>query len=1043
MAPKTKLQAIAKAAVDAVDDEENRGRTKVRAPKATPSRANKTPEPVEPKAKPGRPKKTPEPVEPKAKPGRPKKTPAEPVEPEDKPSRGKTPAVEPKEAKPSRGKTPAVEPKEAKPSRRKTPAEPVEPKEAKPSRGKTAAEPVEPKQAKPSRGKTAAEPVEPEEQHPILEYDNIEEIMKVFALSETEAVQALTDVVGPPPKDFVLPSARGKGPSAAAVKDEAEPKKRRMSHKAPLNLAPGTLRKEHKFESEELAAEAEPAEKPKLKRGSCATLMAGAEQIEGQNKHSASNVGSDSGSEIDRLRREVVRLTVSNQQLQMKAKREQGATAPAEPEEEEDASEAEAKDLPDDATQVYEKEDEEMTDDEEMMEGHDEGREEEDYQGEEGEEEQPDDDEEMRDVEDQASEAGDADDDEDMEEEEARDSEGENEFDADSVHKTQEEAKTKDKKKGEEAAGVGEMPAEEPAEVVERPPTTTVEVINTGTHKMEWNRLERFVSGPRGMNMTASDKKKELLKISEMVKRGYSAGVPDEDVPDMVSENYYWVTTERVCSEREESSTTGTFRARTAATPGVLAALAGHEAPGALPAVPLAPGVSNDLLSHIQSSVNIKKELKACNVYVDLPAKHGLRKQLETMTNDLTAILDELRDCSDMPSLEKLKQEAAELVDDAKYTRVQAAAVARELKKSEAGSGFSEDRLQDELDNELLDAVGSGDLTVTALIDYGYLDMLVDYDQLDSFWEDFLKDYPLHPVAVEREACWKCMATKGNIAGADLGFCYTNLKPNAKWMSSYGLSEPYDVRPEFLGLPGFEMDMVWPDILHMFHLGTGRDLVASAVKVLLHTGIFNGRTVALRLRDASLRLLEFSKAHGYTLSIRRLTRKNLGFERKGFPEMMCKGYDTFIILRWLVSEVTHRPPRNQELLCTCLWAADSCLSVASAAGRCMTEAEYVHVSTIGNLFLKSYLRLARTALDARKKIWKVRPKFHMLYHLFCDVSASHANFNYHATWMDEDYNKHVVRIKKSTHKKTATVSTLKRWILGLPGQLETACAKVR
>ena len=25
--------------------------------------------------------------------------------------------------------------------------------------------------------------------------------MKVFALSETEAVQALTDVVGPPPKD--------------------------------------------------------------------------------------------------------------------------------------------------------------------------------------------------------------------------------------------------------------------------------------------------------------------------------------------------------------------------------------------------------------------------------------------------------------------------------------------------------------------------------------------------------------------------------------------------------------------------------------------------------------------------------------------------------------------------------------------------------------------------------------------------------------------------------------------------------------------------
>ena len=107
--------------------------------------------------------------------------------------------------------------------------------------------------------------------------------------------------------------------------------------------------------------------------------------------------------------------------------------------------------------------------------------------------------------------------------------------------------------------------------------------------------------------------------------------MPDEDVPDMVSENYYWVTTERVCSEREESSTTGTFRARTAATPGVLAALAGHEAPGALPAVPLAPGVSNDLLSHIQSSCStvgsglkgVKEELQGVSRGVSLKVSRG------------------------------------------------------------------------------------------------------------------------------------------------------------------------------------------------------------------------------------------------------------------------------------------------------------------------------------------------------------------------------------------------------------------------------------
>ncbi|CAE7260476.1 unnamed protein product [Symbiodinium sp. CCMP2592] len=716
-------------------------------------------------------------------------------------------------------------------------------------------------------------------------------------------------------------------------------------------------------------------------------------------------------------------------------------------------------------------------------EGHDEA-----VEGEE--EETKEDDEVMEDADEPSPAQHDGDDDVEMAS--ARDSELEAEVDAEEVHEVQEGMTGRSKaarNKKLHAGGVGELP--DPRSIPPPPPAVEdvpapvpglrrgtplqLDVINTSTHKTKWNRLERFVTGTafphmRGLfggskignadaceaavilmrkSSNTNDKNKELLKISEMVKRGYSekqierivttqAGVPDEDVPDMVSENYYWVTTERTALEREESSTTGTFTAHTAATPGVVSALGGSIAPSITPAVPLAPGVSNDLLGHIQSSTSIKKELKACNCYVDLPSGHELRTALEKVSNDLTAILDEIRDCTDMPSLEKLKEQAAELVDGAKYTRVQAAAVARELKKESGSAYASDDRLQDQLDRELLDAVGSGDLTVHALIDYGYLDMLVDYEQLDDFWDNFLKDYPLHPVARQR-VCWKCMATKGNAEGADLGFCYTNLQANAKWKSSYGLNDPYDVRPPFLDLPGFSMSMVWPYILHIFHLGCGRDLIASALRVLLGKRyMFNGRTVALRIRDASRRLLDFAKDNGYTLSIRRLTPLNMGFQKKGYPEMMCKGYDTFVILRWLVSEVTCHAPPDQELLSTCLWAADSCLCVANAAGRNMTEAEHLHVRTVGHLFLTSYLNLAKNALASRRKLWRIRPKFHLQYHLFCDVLPSRESFTYHATWMDEDYNKHVVKIKKGTHKKTATVSTLKRWILGLARQLENA-----
>ena len=77
------------------------------------------------------------------------------------------------------------------------------------------------------------------------------------------------------------------------------------------------------------------------------------------------------------------------------------------------------------------------------------------------------------------------------------------------------------------------------------------------------------------------------------------AGVPDEDCPDMVSENYYWVTTTRKVTEQDKISSTGTFKANVTPTAGCLDAFSNNIAPKVEASKPLAPGVHNDLMAHV------------------------------------------------------------------------------------------------------------------------------------------------------------------------------------------------------------------------------------------------------------------------------------------------------------------------------------------------------------------------------------------------------------------------------------------------------------
>jgi hypothetical protein len=122
------------------------------------------------------------------------------------------------------------------------------------------------------------------------------------------------------------------------------------------------------------------------------------------------------------------------------------------------------------------------------------------------------------------------------------------------------------------------------------------------------------------------------------------------------------------------------------------------------------------------------------------------------------------------------------------------------------------------------------------------------------------------------------------------------------------------VVPTLASLLGFNIQMLGVDLLHIFHLGVGRDLCGSAIRIMASKrGYWRGRTQEQRLKTATQRLKSYAKQHGYSLAMSKLSKQNLNWKADCFPELKTKGFDCFVILRWLVWEIGNKDIENDLL----------------------------------------------------------------------------------------------------------------------------------
>ena len=136
------------------------------------------------------------------------------------------------------------------------------------------------------------------------------------------------------------------------------------------------------------------------------------------------------------------------------------------------------------------------------------------------------------------------------------------------------------------------------------------------------------------------------------------------------------------------------------------------------------------------------------------------------------------------------------------------------------------------------------------------------------------------------KVCWQCLATKG-LDAASLPMAYTNVNHDAAWISTEGTQLPWKLSPAYTLLEGFDPGFIHGDILHMFHLGTGRDLVASTLVILLQKrGFFAGSSVTDRLHTATCELKEYCRQHGLPLKLQKLSKSKLNWNsRNGGTEV--------------------------------------------------------------------------------------------------------------------------------------------------------------
>jgi len=214
-----------------------------------------------------------------------------------------------------------------------------------------------------------------------------------------------------------------------------------------------------------------------------------------------------------------------------------------------------------------------------------------------------------------------------------------------------------------------------------------------------------------------------------------------------------------------------------------------------------------------------------------------------------------------------------------------------------------------------------------------------------------------------------------------------------------------------------------------------RDFLGSALKLILQQrDIFTGPTLEARLLEATHSLKMFAKQHGHPLRCKKFTKGKLCWKTRKYPSLGVSGYDAYVIALWLEDVLSGHHQKYPEIS-SMLWLSNRAVSLMySQESWFLSQQEKDTLEVLGFAFLKIYMSMAVTALQQHKLLWKVRPKVHLLCHVFRSFRS--CNPARYSTWLDEDFLRKSGKTLGLTDSRGSHLRFLQRWLMALPGHFK-------
>ena len=234
--------------------------------------------------------------------------------------------------------------------------------------------------------------------------------------------------------------------------------------------------------------------------------------------------------------------------------------------------------------------------------------------------------------------------------------------------------------------------------------------------------------------------------------------------------------------------------------------------------------------------------------------------------------------------------------------------------------------------------------------------------------------------------------------------------------------------------------MIALDIMHVFHLGVGRDVVGAAIKVLCSKRIYyGGRTISIRLGQLMAECKAFAARHGKYLTFSRLKKSNLQWRQDKCPELRGSAADTAVFLAFLSEKLQNVDVQEPyQGLTACLWTANTFAAHLSNGNFFLEEHEREFLFVVGRAFLASWAQLCYVGFSRSELLFKMRPKFHILVHIIEDLSIRQSGRNpcVDSCWLEEDFVKWALRKYRKVSRRTASHNVLRRSLVQQKDRLQ-------